>query len=168
MYQILTIDSKYGDNILPLLWLCFHFYSYLVYHFVSSGYCKILLKREKTQIWKKNSFGWRLFFQISWMHGEEQIKDLLHVLLASFSIREWNLEWYFSFRKYISLMIAWSLKALIISDRLAVVELILGFRSKVVAVLIKCLWKISDGPLLSDTMKFSSKTILLFKKSCLC
>ena len=67
-----------------------------------------------------------------------------------------------------TLMLWWSLKVSIISGRRLVVEVILGFRSKVLVILIKCVLKISDSLLSSKTMQSSSEIINLLEKFFLC
>ena len=55
-------------------------------------------------------------------------------------------------------------KNTIILGRLVVVETILGFRSEVLVMLIKCSLKILDGPLLSENIHSFSEMIILSKK----
>ena len=61
-------------------------------------------------------------------------------------------------------MLGWSLKVSIILGTLLLAEIILGFRSKVSVILIKWLLKISDSPLLSETMQAFSEIIILSEK----
>ena len=60
-------------------------------------------------------------------------------------------------------MLGWSLKVSIISEMLLLEEVILGFRSKILVILIKCVLKISDNFLSSETMKSFSKIIVGYK-----
>ena len=60
-------------------------------------------------------------------------------------------------------MLGWSLKVSIISGRLLVVEMILGYRSKVLVIMIECVLNISDSLLSSETMQFFSKTMILLE-----
>ena len=60
-------------------------------------------------------------------------------------------------------MLGWSLKVSIISGRLLVVEMILGYRSKVLVIMIECVLNISDSLLSSETMQSFSKTMILFE-----
>ena len=55
-------------------------------------------------------------------------------------------------------------KSLIILGRLLVVEMIPGFRAKVLVILIKRVLKISDSLLSSETMQFFSEIIILSEK----
>ena len=60
-------------------------------------------------------------------------------------------------------MLGWSLKVSIISGRLLVVEIILGYRSKVLVIMIECVLNISDSLLSSETMQSFSKTMILLE-----
>ena len=60
-------------------------------------------------------------------------------------------------------MLGWSLKVSIISGRLLVVEMILGYRSKVLVIMIECVLNISDSLLSSETMQSFSKTMILLE-----
>ena len=51
-----------------------------------------------------------------------------------------------------------------ISGRLVVVRMILGFRSNVLVILIKCSLKIPDSLLSSETMQSFSEIIILLEK----
>ena len=55
-------------------------------------------------------------------------------------------------------------KSLIILGRLLVVQMIPGFRTKVLVILIKRVLKISDSLLSSETMQFFSEIIILSEK----
>ena len=61
-------------------------------------------------------------------------------------------------------MLGWSLKVSITSGRLLVVEMILGYRSKVIVIMIECVLNISDSLLSSETMQSFSKTMILLEK----
>ena len=61
-------------------------------------------------------------------------------------------------------MLGWSLKVSIISGGLLVAEMILGFRSKVLIILIKCVLKITDSLLSSETIQSFSEIIILIEK----
>ena len=60
-------------------------------------------------------------------------------------------------------MLGWSLKVSIISGRLLVVEMILGYRSKVLVIMIECVLNISDSLWSSETMQSFSKTMILLE-----
>ena len=60
-------------------------------------------------------------------------------------------------------MLGWSLKVSIISGRLLVVEMILGYRSKVLVIMIECVLNISDSLLSSETIQSFSKTMILLE-----
>ena len=60
-------------------------------------------------------------------------------------------------------MLGWSLKVSIISGRLLVVEMILGYRSKVLVIMIECVLNTSDSLLSSETMQSFSKTMILLE-----
>ena len=60
-------------------------------------------------------------------------------------------------------MLGWSLKVSIISGRLLVVEMILGYRSKVLVIMIECVLNISDSLSSSETMQSFSKTMILLE-----
>ena len=55
-------------------------------------------------------------------------------------------------------------KTLIILERLLVVEMIIGFRSKVLVILMKCVLQISDSLLSSETTQSFSEIIILLEK----
>ena len=63
-------------------------------------------------------------------------------------------------------MLGWSLQVSIISGRLLVEKVILGFRSKFLVILIKCSLKISDSPLSSEIMQSckSNPLIIVLEK----
>ena len=62
------------------------------------------------------------------------------------------------------LMLRWSLKVSIILGRFLVVEMLLGFRSKVLVILTECVLKISDSLLLSETFQTFSEIVILLEK----
>ena len=61
-------------------------------------------------------------------------------------------------------ILGWSLKVSIILGRLVVVEIMLGFRAKVLVILIKCSLKMSDNFLSSETIQFFYEIIILLEK----
>ena len=61
-------------------------------------------------------------------------------------------------------MLGWSLKFSLISGTLLLVGMILGFRSKVLIILIKYILKISDSLLSSETIQSFSVIIILLEK----
>ena len=61
-------------------------------------------------------------------------------------------------------MLGLSSKVSVSSERLVVVEMICGFRSKVLVILIKYPLKVSDSLLLSETMQSFSEIIILLEK----
>ena len=87
--------------------------------------------------------------------------------LTSFSLTEWNLKWHSSlFKEKSFLMLEWSLKVSVILGTLLLVNtwLILGFRSKVLVILIKCVLKISDNLQSSETMQSFYEIIILLER----
>ena len=67
-------------------------------------------------------------------------------------------------KEKICLVLGLSLKVSIILGTLFLVEKILGFRSKVLVILIKCVLKISESLLSSETMQSFSEIIILLEK----